>query len=782
MKKLLCVLLVLCMAFMDSVTAMAEYEQGSARDEFGDEVSLVKPQNLKDFVNTALSSDGRFLKTDYAEILCSKTSVKVGQPVLLKAQSTDGEYSFSHWETAGGTFLSENPTLEYTFKSGERLNAVYKTDLLWDLNFEDNRITVPTDRQNIMQVVSVDGNRVMQYAPTSTWAITWFTYMGNDQNNVYRMTRLKANTDYEFTFDYYIENAGSNPDDILGIAPHNDFVKQTTPIIRLSGETGRWTRWMPMYFRTDSTVGAGYSDISDGLFQICAGKDFRIYIDNVRLKKVTVTDNTAAENPETISRYATYGNFIKLPSNLSVAALRMAFKKPYAVCVSSAGVENEPNDSLNNGMKIQNGDDEKTVAIDGDLNKDGKVSVTDIVSAVDAILKGTADEETVFLSDQNRDDRLSVTDLVSLRAQILNPNDAPPFKTDESVTYPILKYLDYLTVNGRYSEYMSGISFYYGGMSLEFSAYCKGDVKVRLLSGKSNSRFAVYVDGNRVADLAMPENNGDLYLSKGLKEGFHSFKVALQDETSNNVVNLGELKIEGQLLPHKTVDQRLKIEVIGDSITAGCGTLFPGYRGNGAADTYAYKTAEALGARLSTFAVGGRTLCPAPGRESIAQLYPYLQPWYGRTRNTDTYNTKAYDFKEKADVIVVNLGTNDRTSEVGEETYAENMRSFLKTLKEKNLQSKIVWCYGMMYTGDMDYSETIVAVLSEFGGSEKGYYACALPYDRGGVYTYTDKDGNTRSVPSVSEKDHYYSHPNTEGHAAAAEVLTAFLKEQVLKK
>lgn len=782
-KKAICLITALCVLFCCCFYTFAEYAPGSVKDELNDELSFVKPTNTSSFIKTRLSNDERFVKTDYADIMCSESKIQIGKEVVLKADSKYSDYVFSHWETNDGSIISTEATLPYRFSAGEKINAIYQTNLIWDIDFEDNRITVPSERTESMKIISDSGNKVMQYAPTSAWAITWFTYLGNDENNVYKMTELESNTDYVLTFDYCIKDVGKNANDILGIAPHNDFIKQTTPIIRLAAtdeNMNRWTTYSPFYFRTDDNTGNGYSNISEGLFQICSGKEFKVYVDNIKIKKVSITDDTPFENEETIGNYPTYENLLKLPYGTTAAELRMSFKSPESVCVAKSEKEAELSDTVKNKMTVKSGDYEKHLIIDGDLNADDAVNVTDIVTGIDTVIKGDTDKASVFAGDKNNDGKLGVSDIVLLRYQILSNTDKKPFSTDNDTAYSIAKYKNFIEINGRYKTYMTGITFNYGGMSIVFSAYCKGSVKVQLLSGATNSKFSVYVDGVKTNTLAMQDENNRLVLTDNLDEGFHSFRVALQDETSINAVNLGSIELCGKLLPKKT-EKKMLFEFIGDSITAGCGALYPEYGANAAADTYAYKTAEAFGARYSSFAVGGRTLCPVEGRESIAQLYTYVRPWYGRTRNTSTYNTELYDFGEKADVIVVNLGTNDRTAGVSEQVYAENMRSFLQTLKEKNPKAKIVWCYGMMYTGDLDYSETITEIIDEFGGTENGYYSCSLPYDRGGVYSYTDKDGQTHSVPSVSEKPHYYYHPNIEGHTAAAEVLTKFLKENVVK-
>ena len=113
--------------------------------------------------------------------------------------------------------------------------------------------------------------------------------------------------------------------------------------------------------------------------------------------------------------------------------------------------------------------------------------------------------------------------------------------------------------------------------------------------------------------------------------------------------------------------------------------------------------------------------------------------------------------------------------------FKNGMNYFLNIVREKNPNAKIVWVYGMMFTGDSSYSNVIKEVMADLGGAEKGYFSCELPYDYGEDYTYTDKDGKTITVPSVSKKPHYVHHPLKEGHEAAAKVLTEFLKTEVIK-
>ena len=112
-----------------------------------------------------------------------------------------------------------------------------------------------------------------------------------------------------------------------------------------------------------------------------------------------------------------------------------------------------------------------------------------------------------------------------------------------------------------------------------------------------------------------------------------------------------------------------------------------------------------------------------------------------------------------ADVVVINLGTNDNTvsskKKLTKTQFQEGATALMELVREKNPDSQIVWATGMMGTF---YEQELTAAVEELGGAGAGYYFCELPKGTGGGA----------------------GHPNLEQHTAAAKALTEFLQETVL--
>jgi lysophospholipase L1-like esterase len=127
---------------------------------------------------------------------------------------------------------------------------------------------------------------------------------------------------------------------------------------------------------------------------------------------------------------------------------------------------------------------------------------------------------------------------------------------------------------------------------------------------------------------------------------------ALGDATLAGVTVTG-----GALLDPPPPAGRL-IEVVGDSVSCGFGTLGARSDGDGHATqshwhTYGAVAARALGAGLSTIAASGYGMYRGYDGDT-ANALPQL---YGRTITKDP--SSAWGFAAQPDAVVINLGTND---------------------------------------------------------------------------------------------------------------------------
>lgn len=204
-------------------------------------------------------------------------------------------------------------------------------------------------------------------------------------------------------------------------------------------------------------------------------------------------------------------------------------------------------------------------------------------------------------------------------------------------------------------------------------------------------------------------------LVKNLPMGEHTVKVLKRTEGISTEMSLVDISTDGYF---KKVDKtpKLKIEVYGDSITAGYGNL----RGNIAdttssqyqngLQTYATYAASELGAEINVQARTGLGLYTAGNIEkgyNCVDIYNY-----------DTFEG-VYEWNMNdyiPDIVIINLGTNDswNTPIFNSETYMSEYMNFIYNLVEiYGNDTAFILCSGFMETEVKSYIETIIPYLED---------------------------------------------------------------------
>lgn len=319
-----------------------------------------------------------------------------------------------------------------------------------------------------------------------------------------------------------------------------------------------------------------------------------------------------------------------------------------------------------------------------------------------------------------------------------------------------------------------GITVDWTASGIEFNALCQGDVYVLI---KHNSAqeiyFSAYVDRvkTRVCANEFKKAEGEylLPLAKNLSSGVHNFKLLRQSEAERGPSTVADILLDGQFLARPESSNTL-IEFIGDSITCGYANLATCSMPPDPCSTslyeegtlgYAYLTAEKLGfdfsmlSRQGTGIVAGWDYLTNP-MGAIPRVY-HLNSFYRDQRE--------YDFKRKADIVVINLGTNDIYKYLGDE-------------KDENLS-------------DSDFIDIIYSVLCDVNdknGDPIMIVAVGMmtnPQTHAPLYEWYNKaierfeDSRGRKIHFCHLPENYKggkAHPDVEGHRAAAEVLTKFIE------
>ncbi len=325
-----------------------------------------------------------------------------------------------------------------------------------------------------------------------------------------------------------------------------------------------------------------------------------------------------------------------------------------------------------------------------------------------------------------------------------------------------------LKIQGRSEQNEQGLAVHTTGAGIAFYSDCSGDVKLTLTAKNiytTRQYLTVLVDGVRdricVDNKVNTPRQSTVTLASDLEAGLHRIEVYRQTEEVNATCVFETLTLNGALLP--VPDAPMLIEFVGDSITAGYGILGAPPSGMVTDDpisqdgtqTYAWRTAAALGMDFQACCTSGYgAVCGwNQGSTNLKDMYPFT------AYHHNSRDTALWSFERQADIVVINLGTNDGTVATRKgltaAKFQQGAAELMELVREKNPNAKIVWVTGMM--GSF-FQTGLKAAVEELGGANAGYYFCELPKGTSGAA----------------------GHPDLEEHEAAAAILTAFLRETVL--
>lgn len=257
----------------------------------------------------------------------------------------------------------------------------------------------------------------------------------------------------------------------------------------------------------------------------------------------------------------------------------------------------------------------------------------------------------------------------------------------------------------------SGAEFTFNGTKCTVNV--NGDSNAMNASAADNqARVGIYVNGERVID-DMVDN---------LRESYDVFEsdtpqdvtvsIVKLSESPMSTISIGDIKVTGSVIK-PTPDKDIFIEFVGDSITCGYGADDPVKENHFSTKTedvtkaYAYKTAQALNADYSMVSFSGYGIISGystndkkVSNQTVPQYYTKLGFSWSPNGSFVPANID-WDFSgRQPDVVVVNLGTNDdsytKSESERQEEYAAEYVNFIKTIREKNPDAKILCTLGVM--------------------------------------------------------------------------------------
>lgn len=309
--------------------------------------------------------------------------------------------------------------------------------------------------------------------------------------------------------------------------------------------------------------------------------------------------------------------------------------------------------------------------------------------------------------DLTGDNVVDVFDLVAMRQKFISTGEFKEMTfgaTEENVKYTGRNYYDgktaWLVQSG------SAVEFTVNAKSAEVTI--AGDYSINN-DEKYRSRYAVIVDGEIIIDDIMSEKSRTIKLFDGEVSRTADVKIIHLSEANNGTIGVSEIKVDSDapvpVVPAKKKD--ISIEFIGDSITCAYGVEGKSEYENYTTKTenfmksYAYLTAEKLGADYSAVSYSGHGIISGYSNDSNRNTDNLVPPYYKNYGNLSNY-AEPWDFtKNHNDVIVINLGTNDysyvsKDFDARSQEFIDGYAEFLETIRECNPDAYIICTFGIM--------------------------------------------------------------------------------------
>ncbi len=261
----------------------------------------------------------------------------------------------------------------------------------------------------------------------------------------------------------------------------------------------------------------------------------------------------------------------------------------------------------------------------------------------------------------------------------------------------------------------SGFEFTFKGSGV------RAEIVSNAPGGNNTAYIKVFINGIEQPDIALTKARQTVTIAEGLDpNNTYTIRVVKRTNARSSTAALLSLKLDdGEKLAPPAEKEKL-IEFVGDSITVGYAACVGNATSWSTATedgtkTYSEYVANAFGADYNVIAVSGRGICRNYGN-TTERLIPLLY------QSLDDYNLEGvkYDFKRQADVIVINMGTNDASGTVTDLTADEfkaGLKAFLVDVRAKNPNAEIIYAYGMLSGGWITQIKQVVEELRTAGDS-----------------------------------------------------------------
>ena len=320
---------------------------------------------------------------------------------------------------------------------------------------------------------------------------------------------------------------------------------------------------------------------------------------------------------------------------------------------------------------------------------------------------------------------------------------------EEYETYLLTQHSDKFHMQGRTQALSTGMSADWAASGFEFCADFQNTVYV-VATANQACQFAVFVNGAQTGVLTLRIGETIQYPLPVPASGEGTvIRLTRMTRPVNALVSFASVMLDGEVKTWSAAERKL-IEFVGDSITCGCGLVSPSLADYDASKTFAYQTANALGCDYSMVSEGGIGVSASNSwhnGNTIGTLYGCT----GFYRDSSVLYTP----DRTADLVVVNLNTNDHGNLPAEAAYKEDARALIVQIRAMHGHDvKIVWIVGHMIDSTASVNLWLSEVFAELGGTANGLYTLTVTKDNAGGA----------------------SHPSVESHAAVAQALQAYIE------
>ena len=327
-------------------------------------------------------------------------------------------------------------------------------------------------------------------------------------------------------------------------------------------------------------------------------------------------------------------------------------------------------------------------------------------------------------------------------------------KANEATKMTLAGLYNDMKILGRTPVEGTGISTCWPGTGFSINVKSDGGTfKLGVNVGTNSSTLPYYcveVDGVQVD---RPMMIGTMEYTLDLSAGEHTVTVYRDSANSPQIpCKLEYIDFAGEVLA-KPENKALYIEVVGDSISCGLGSLgtyTPGVdwvnEEHSVSNSFGWYVAQDFGADVSVVAKGGIGAVKAANDKNMPQIYPYVNGYVAQ---------EPYDFARKPDLVIVALSANDGS--YTEQEFGAGMKLVYQQIMEGyGSDVKILWVGK-----NEKFCEVAKSVAAELGVT---HYAMTYNY------------GVSGSGPSIAAA----AHPSKDEHRTYADAITKFIKDNSL--